>query len=205
MSDTPKKFPSEQLVPSGGQIYCHVFENASAGLPRQLFWSVTIDFKPIQYGEDEFRCLLTCEWIAWPLRDWRELNGQQLEVNDGDNGIESSFYMTEHDPAVNTKLAFRHQRDNLFKVNVDMLVDFHGYYGGDENSAMPIHAEIDVPFIGLLVVPGSLFPKPGNAAELRTVAAEFVDLAVYDGPEPWKKHGFVFRPAGVKRGSDSEE
>jgi hypothetical protein len=47
------RFPSESLIPSGGQIYCHIFENERTGLPRKLFWSITITFEPIHYGENE--------------------------------------------------------------------------------------------------------------------------------------------------------
>ena len=42
-----RKFPSKSLVPSGGQIYCHIFENRRTGLKRNLFWSITVDFKSI--------------------------------------------------------------------------------------------------------------------------------------------------------------
>jgi hypothetical protein len=107
--------------------------------------------------------------------------------------------VTAHDLGTHSTLSLRHRRDNVFSVKADMLVNFHGYYGGDENPAMPVHAEVDVPFIGLLVIPSNLFPKPNNPAELRKVASEFVDLSSYEEPEPWKTHGFVFRPVGFIR------
>jgi hypothetical protein len=199
-----KKFPSHLLVPKSGEIYCHIFENENTGLARNLFWSITVDFEPIQYGEEEFSCSMTCEWIAWPLRDWRELDGRQLDVDYGENGVESSFYMTAHDLATHTTLTLRHRRDNMFSVKVDMLVNFHGYYGEDENPAMPVQAEVEVPFIGLLVIPGNLFPKPNKPAELRKVASEFVDLSAYEEPQPWKTHDFVFRPVGFTETGTSD-
>jgi hypothetical protein len=58
------RFPSEALVPTGGEIDCHVFENERTGLVRNLFWSITIGFQPLRYGEDEFECSMTCEWIT---------------------------------------------------------------------------------------------------------------------------------------------
>lgn len=196
MSRSLKSFPSHLLVPRGGEIYSHIFENARTGLARKLIWSITVDFQPIMYGDDEFTCSMTCEWIPWPIRDWRELDGRQLNVEYGQNGVESSFYMGRHDLATHTALSIRRRRDNVFSVKVDMLVDFQGYYGGDANPAMPIRAEVDVSFIGLLVIPGNLFPKPNSHAELQKVASEFVDLSAYQGPETWKSHGFVFRPVG---------
>ncbi len=200
MARTPKTFPSKALEPSGGQIYCHIFENKHTGLARNLFWSITVDFKPIQYGDEKFDCSMTCEWIRWPLRDWRDLDGKQLDVEFGEDGIESSFYMTEHDIASHTTLSLHHRRRNVFTVNANMLVDFHGYYGGDADPSMPVHAEVDLPFIGLLVTPANLSPKPTTPTKLKKVVSEFVDLAAYKEPEPWMSHGFIFRPAaGVKR------
>jgi hypothetical protein len=191
-----RKFPSKSLVPSGGQIYCHIFENRRTGLKRNLFWSLTVDFKPIRYGDETFTCSMTSEWIAWPVRDWRDVDGKEIDVEFGEDGIESSFYMTKHDIATHTTLSLQHRRRNVFTVTADMTVDFHGYYGGDKNPAMPVHAEVDVPFIGLLVVPANLSPKPTTPTKLWKVASEFVDLAAYKEPDPWMTHGFIFRPAG---------
>ncbi len=203
MARTRKKFPSTAMVPSGGQMYCHIFENEHTGLKRNLFWSITVDFEPIQYGDERFTCSATCEWIPWPLRDWRQADGKQLDVDFGENGIESSFYVTEHDIATHTTLSLRHRRRNVFTVKMDLVVDFHGYYGGDANRSMPVHAEADVPFIGLLVIPANLSPKPTTPAKLKKVASEYVDLLAYKEPEPWMTHGFIFRPAGgVKRCAD---
>jgi hypothetical protein len=61
------RFPTGSLIPSGGDIYCHVFENKHTGLARNLFWSITITFEPIQYGDNEFQCSMTCEWITISL------------------------------------------------------------------------------------------------------------------------------------------
>lgn len=188
------RFPSNKLVPSGGEIYCHLFENRHTGVERNLYWSVTVDFEPIQYGEDEFACSLTCEWITWPVRDWRELDGRQLDVRGGQDLVEASFYMSRHDPATQTRLSLRHYRANEFRVVVDMLVDFHGYYGDDANPAMPVHAEAEVPYIGVLVNPENLFPKPLTPAEVENAVAPFADLSSYEEPEPWRHRSFILRP-----------
>jgi hypothetical protein len=201
MSSPKLAFPNDALTPKGGEIYCHIFENEHIGLARNLFWSIRVEFEPVQYGADQFTCSMTCEWIPWPLRNWRELDGRRLVANYGERGIESSFYMTEHDTGTHTKIFLRHSRANVFTVKMDMEVDFHGYYGGDENPAMTVHAEVDVPFIGLLMTPGNLFPKPTTPTELRQVASEFVDLAAYVGPEMRRNHGFIFHPSAAAKAS----
>jgi hypothetical protein len=186
-------FPSESLIPSGGEIYCHVFENKHTGLARNLFWSITITFEPIQYRENEVECSMTCEWITWPIRDWRDLDGRQIDLNYGEDGVESSFYTTRHDFGNHTTLSVRHRIENRFAVSMSMLVDFLGYYGGDENPAMMVHAEADVPFTGLIILPENLFPKPITIAEVESVAADFVDLSSFRAPE-LRHRGFILCP-----------
>ena len=197
MAPARLKFPSDALVPRGGEMYGHIFENRVTGLVRNLFWSITIDFEPVQYGGDEFTCSMTCEWIPWPIRDWRELNGKHLQAEYGQDGIESSFYMTEHDLGTRTELVLRHRHENVFTSKMDMVVDFHGFHEGDENPAMSVHAECDVAFIGLLITPENLFPKPLTPPELRNVASEFVDLSTYHEPERWRAHNVILRPVAA--------
>jgi hypothetical protein len=186
-------FPSESLIPSGGEIYCHVFENKYTGLARNLFWSITITFEPIQYGANEFQCSMTCEWITWPIRDWRALDGRRIDVNYGENGVESSFYTIRHDFGTHTKLSLRHRVEDWFTVSISMTVDFLGFYGGDENPEMMVSAEAELPFTGLIITAENLHPKPVNVAELERVASEFVDLSAFREPER-RNHGFVLRP-----------
>ena len=187
------RFPSESLIPSGGEIYCHIFENEHVGLARNLFWSITIAFEPIQYGENKFECSMTCEWITWPIRDWRALHGRQIDLNYGDDGVESSFYLSRHDLANHTTLSLRHRVENRFTVAMSMTVDFLGYYGGDENPEMMVHAETDVPFTGLIIIPENLCPKPTTIAELKHIAADFFDLSSFREPER-RNRGFILRP-----------
>ena len=195
MSDPCIRFPSKSLAPKGGEMYCHIFENSSTGLVRNLFWSITVEFEPVQYGENEFSCAMTCEWIPWPVRNWRELDGRRLVADYGEHGVESSFYTTQHDIGTRTELALFHRKANLFAVKMDMLVDYRGYYGGDDNPAMAVHAEVDVPFIGLLIIPDNLSPKPATPSQLQSVASQFVDLSSYEAPKPWQGHGSIFPPA----------
>jgi hypothetical protein len=188
------RFPSEALVPSGGEIYCHLFENPHTGLARNLFWSITIDFAPLRYGEEEFECSMTCEWIAWSVRSWRDLDDRRLDVAYGEEGIESSFYMTAHDIANRTSLSLCHRGGDRFRVSMRMEVDFHGYYGGDADPAMLIYAEADLPFTGLIVVPENLFPKPLSSEQVKGIASQFVELADFSEPQR-RDRDFLLRPA----------
>lgn len=153
-------FPSHSLRSVDGEIYCHVFENENVGLKRNLFWSITVRFAPIRYGGAEQGCSMTCEWIVLPIRSWKELDGLQLEVDYGEAGTESSFYMAEHHFGSHTRLSLSHQARNVFRVVMDMQVEFDGYLGGDEDPAMQVHADALVPFTRLLVLPDNSSRSP---------------------------------------------
>lgn len=187
-------FPNSTLVPSGGQIFAHIFENRHTGLARGLFWSITVKFEPIRYGDDDYACSMTCEWIPWRLRNWLELDGRRLSVDYGEEGVESSFYLTEHDLGTHTELVLQHQSENLFETKMNMTVDFHGFHDGHENPRMQVAATVDLPLLGVLVIPDSLFPKPATEQELRDVASDFIDLTSFGDPEPWRTHGSIFPP-----------
>lgn len=186
-------FPADSLVPVGGEMYSHIHENPNANLQRDHFWSIRIDFAPIEYGDESWDCSAASEWIRFNVRDWRELHDTQHERLAYDPLVESSFYMTEHDPADVTLLTLSHVGANRFHVRMEMLVDFHGYLGGDENPDMPVAAETEIEYTGLVIVPENLFPKPSTVEELNEVASPFVDLSAYHEPKQ-DRFRFVFRP-----------
>jgi len=187
------QFPSSELVPDGGEIYAHIFENGSQGIERGIFWSVTVNFKPIKYGDGSYQCAIICEWIPWQVSNWLDLHDRCVDVALDEDGIESSFYMVEHNICTRMKLRLAHKDSCNFLVSLDAVVDFQGYYGGDENAAMPVKARVDVPFIGLLVVPANLEPSPTSMSEAKDIAAKFVDLSTYQEPKK-QKHAIVFGP-----------
>ena len=117
-------FPADKLTASGGEIYCHLFENPQAGVARNVYWSIRIDFHPIHYEGQDWRCSMTCEWLTWPLRDWRELSGRSLNLNYGDRGSEASFYMCEHDLGKSTRLNIGPRAGSSFDVAMEMVVDY---------------------------------------------------------------------------------
>ena len=90
-------FPSHLLKANGGEIYAYIYENPLVGLPRNLFWSVTLRFEPIVHEGEQWECSMTCEWIPWPVGDWRGLDNARLKVESNDQLIESSFYLVAHD------------------------------------------------------------------------------------------------------------
>lgn len=187
------QFPSSQLIPEGGDIYAHVFENKRQGIERNLFWSVTVNFKPLRYGDEDHRCSVTCDWIPWALKNWLELDGQCVDVAYEEDGIETSFYMAEHLFCTRTKLKLSHVEAANFRVSLETVVEFPAYYGGDGNPALPVSANAVVPFSRLIIVPENLDPVPANLAEAMNIASEFVDLSAYMEPNE-KGHAIGLAP-----------
>jgi len=189
-------FPANQLRPIGGEIYCHIFENQLTGVTRDAYWSVTIDFAPLVYGKDTFRCNAMVEWLQLGNGDFRNIAQLRINLPDASHA-EASFYMTEHDNASSTSMLLSYIDNDRFRVELEMIVDFHGYVGGDANPAMRVEASTELQFTGLIVVPGNLDPKPTDEVAVIRTASQFLDLSGYDPP---LKQGFryLFRPKNRK-------
>ncbi len=189
-------FPAYQLRPFGGEIYCHIFENQLTGVARDAYWSVTIDFAPLVYGKDTFRCNAMVEWLQLGKGDFRNIRQHRINLPDASHA-EASFYMTEHDNASSTSMLLSYIDNDRFRVELEMIVDFHGYFGGDANPAMRVAASTELQFTGLIVVPGNLDPKPTDEAAVISTASQFLDLSGYDPP---LNQGFryLFRPKNRK-------
>lgn len=187
-------------------MFAHIHENPLTGLKRNLFWSVSIDFAPIRYAGVDFRCAMLCDWIPWRARDWRQLDGQKLEVEyaangtvkSGPPGVEASFYTKEHDSARGVVLRLHHKKATQFTAAMKMVVNFRGYVGGDENPRLVLAGETQVRYRGLIVVKDNLRPRPTTESKVLTLAEQFVDLTTYREPidDGWR---WRFLPKAFRR------
>jgi hypothetical protein len=199
------RLPVKSLKAVGGEMYAHIFENELTGLARNLFWSVSIDFAPLHYAGSEFRCGVACEWIPWTARDWRELDGEILDViynpdgtvKSGPPSVEASFYMTSHDLARRVGLKLKRNGGTKFAAAMDMIVNFRGYAGGDEDPNLRVSGQTEINYRGVIVVKNNLSPKPTTEAKVLAVAEKFIDLAAYRAPvdEEWR---WVFQPKAFR-------
>ncbi len=183
----------ENLVPAGGDIYCHIFENSLAGIQRGIWWSVTVAFMPVIYCNSACECSMTCEWIPWPLRNWHDLDGHELETYYGEHGIESSFYLCDHMVGTRTSLAIALKEANVFSIRMKMEVESNKCNAECGKTNARVVAATDVAFTGLLVVPENLDPAPVTVDQAKEVASRFVDLGVYQEPT-WEGHTYRFAP-----------
>ncbi len=177
-------FPVEALRATTGSVSALLFENPMANIPRGLFWSVEVSFAPLVLRagtrSEEFDCVASCEWLELGIRDWRELAG--TEIRGGDE-LDASFYVTEHDPVIESHIRFGARDGVTFPLRYDMVVDYHGYFGGDEDPRLSLPIELTVPFTGLMVYFDIVKPAPKNASKVARVLEPFVDLAAFGPPE----------------------
>jgi len=176
-----------------GEISAHLFENSSVGLTRNLFWSVTLDCKPVLWGEEEWECSFSTEWLTWPVRDWRHLHGQCISSAKNPELVESSFYLAQHHPLKLASLSLsRIDGTPRFNVAVDAMLDLEGFDELDGED-VPIVLRCEAEFTGLVVVPDNLEPAPKTSQEASAVLERFIDLGCFSAPH-WDDFRFVFAP-----------
>ena len=184
---------SMEILPEAGrvgEIYAHLFENAEAGVERDIFWSITCPCAPIQYGGEEWTTSITCEWLAWTLSDWTGLNGAGYESVKRPDLVECSFYLFEHHPVALQALTLHAiPETDRFVVCIKGETDIGGF--GELDGRYAFAAECEVEFQGLVVVPGNLYPKPRSGQEAAATLAPFIKLANFQEPE-WDRFRYVF-------------
>jgi hypothetical protein len=189
-------FRTQDLKPSGGTLYGHVFENTSTGAPRSLYWSVNIGFSPVVLDGATWEVSMSCEWIVWPARRWLDLDGASLSSVRIPDLVEASFYIAEHHTGTVTALSLRRRTGASFDVTAGLTVDIDL----PDGTALPdakILADTTITFDGIYVLPNNLVPKP-NTPELATAAlAPFLSPADFTEPR-WDRFRYVFEPiAGI--------
>ena len=184
-------FPARRLQAKAGAIVGQVLENTSAGIERNLFWSISVPFEPIDYEGEEVRPLLQCEWLVWPLAHWRDLDGKTLaEVKDAGR-VEASFFALDHADLELEMLELAARKRGGFEVQLCGRVDF---VAGD-GSVKPFPIEVEAPLAleGIRIVPGSLRRGPKTAQAAAELLGQFLDAKGFLEPE-WDGACFLFRP-----------
>ena len=178
---------------SVGNIYAHLFENARNGLSRNLYWSLTVPCLPIRWEEDDHECSITCEWLVWPVRDWRQLDGMSLSATMNPELRESSLYLSDHHPVSIDHLQLTFSGTGArFKVSLAGTVSLEGFDELDGTN-MKFSLESEVNFEGLIVVPGNLIPKPQNESDVLDALAPYAELGAF-APPVLERFRYVLAP-----------
>lgn len=195
MSDAPT------LTAVSGEIYGHLFENPRAGVARNVYWACNIEFGPTMDADGgKWPCTMLCEWIVWPVRHWRELDGMSLAQCSDPLNVEASLYFfSAHQPLTDLTLSLRHLRDDRFRLAGQLTADLDDLEG---QTLRGVRASFDVEaqLQGIILVPGSLTPKANTDVEASRVLAEFADPSAYEGPRR-DDFRWLFRPSVRQDGS----
>ncbi|WP_437977587.1 hypothetical protein WMF11_12125 [Sorangium sp. So ce295] len=181
------------------EISGHLFENPSAGVPRGIYWSCNIDFAPMLHARESeedgegWPCMLLCDWITWPVRSWREMDGLTLECCVRPLEVEASLYFFgRHQPLSRIELSFQRSRADRFRVRGGFLADLDDI-AGCTLRAVTSEFDLEGRFVGLSVLPDNLFPKPKSEAQAIDALGEFADLQAYERPQ-WEETSWLFKP-----------
>jgi hypothetical protein len=190
MAATPT-FTAQQAAISG----C-LFENPPAGVPRAVYWSCTVDFAPMRGASGDsgdWSCALMCDWIAWPIRSWREINGLTLESCVGRLAVEASLYFFgRHQPLSHIELSFQRTHADHFRVRGCFVADLDDLYGRTLQGATAAF-DLEGQLAGISVSAENLFPKPNSETQVMDALKPFADLGAYARPE-WRETSWLFRP-----------
>jgi hypothetical protein len=185
---------SEQIRGKRGEIWAHIFENKSTGLVRNLYWAFDIECAPINWQDRSWDCSVQCEWLAWPLRQWKDLDGKTLGESTYPNLVQCSFYFADHHPVALSELSIRRIASTQFQATLQGKFDLPGFDHLDE---LNIHLALacEISFSGVIVVPGNLEPKPTNTAQARAVVEPFISTDDFHEPR-WDRFRYVLAPRG---------
>ena len=142
-------FPVHALKPRGGELWAVLFENPSARVALDVYWSAEIRFGPFDHYGEELGCLLSADWMRIPVRDWRDLSGRVVEGPF--DVVQTSFYTVEHDPAVSSRIAFGPRVGAVFDVQWSATIRFEEFHERDADPGLKVHAAAALPFSGILI------------------------------------------------------
>lgn len=169
-----------KLIPQGGEIYAHLFENPRMGLPRDLYWNISIDLEPVRLLGEEWDSSFQCEWLLWPVKVLTDLDGMGFDTLRHPALVEASLYLaSEHHPVAVSHLEIRRVLGNRYRLDagvaVDLMVDGARIAGS-------FHLQSDLSFRGIVVVPENLNPKPSNVVEVMGALSPFISMLELQKP-----------------------
>lgn len=173
-------FPHDSLSPREGHIQAAIHENHHMGVKRHLHWELKVGFERFKYRDMEVSPSFTIDFVPGSIRDWRNLVGLRADGDYGQDGIEATFYVWEHDYCSSFHLHVLERKGTSFLVEMSAVVEFSGSARDDANPAMPVKARCWLPFEGLVL---SLDSPPPDRKAAQEAAAEFVDLSTYTQDE----------------------
>lgn len=152
-----------------------VFENARTGVPRNLYWSISIPFAPIAYLGAEWDSALLFEWLTFGR------TAGAFAAGSASPGVATcAWRMDRHTPTSRWSLKATKSAAGRPQVVYDAVVDFPGF-DRDPCADLRIAGAAPLETFGVSVSRDGVFPKPSDADEARAlIAGYFPAIAAYD-------------------------
>lgn len=178
------------MIRGHGMLWAHLFENAAAGLPRDIYWGLHIaeltsdDAAPVAIEA------INCEWLKLPVRRVRQLSSYAHDVGLHASPIECSVYRdAEHHLVGLDKLSLE------VGTAADRFVAHITLRPLDQSGIIPssIEVECQVRFEGIIIVPENLKPSPGTPDAAASMVAPYVDIDELE-PPVWDRFRYLLKP-----------
>ena len=175
-----------------GDLQGYLFENESTGIPRSLFWNLSLPCASVSWEGEDWECAVLCEWLQWPVRDWEGLDGATLNSSTEPSSVECSVYFTAHHPVRIDSLSVRRvPHATRFEIELSGSFDLKGYGELDaQNIPLVLRGEVD--FEGVVVVPDNLLPKPESPSDVVRMVEPFLATDNLGEPE-WDRFRYVLK------------
>lgn len=116
-----------QLLPQAGELRSVVFENEHVGIPRSVYFNISIPVAPFDFDGESVETAVRLDLIDFGVADWRLLSDKLFvfPVNPTEGYIDGSMYLGHaHNPADVTRIAFGRFADSSVEVEIDIAFDF---------------------------------------------------------------------------------
>jgi hypothetical protein len=153
---------------ASAKVYAHLFENKRTGLARNLYWTASIEFEPLDYLGEQEATSMTFDWLI--------VENPQVVSNFSSaqaQGGECSWYLCEHFPSRRWELSLEPTLgQNEFLLNFSAEFDFPGLKG-DPCDGLLIEGTVRAEFTGITVAKDSLYPKPTTPEEAQQMIVPY--------------------------------
>jgi hypothetical protein len=171
--------PIDKFRPLPGQMTAHLVENPAFGLPRTLWYTITIPLKPfnsgLEYETQPVTTAIELEFLRKAQDDWRRLLGTSIQAV-GDESNSSIYLGSAHNPIDIYSITFTRTQGLWFNLDCTLFCDF-AFENVGESTVLELTTS--VVFTGLVMPRDFIHATTVDRDHVQRIAAPFVNLDGY--------------------------
>ncbi len=164
-----------EIDESTSSLCAWIFENPNVGLRRSLFWWVEVQGRPAMHEGRSLTPRVEFEWFRFPVKDWRDLAGQEHESSPDDTSGPASLCLDEHEPAEDHSLTIGRRDGASFEIGWELIVYSREWFSRGDGCNIHVRVRAKLPFRGVFV--DVCEPNEQSLRQAESIAARFVDVA----------------------------